>query len=67
LLTLCDLYFNTGEWSHGDCHKFYENAPRDKKREVFDAICCRHSPVFRFFFVERFGNSAEAWYRAKMK
>ena len=43
--------------------------PSDRSiaRETFDEICCRHSPVFRFFFLERFGHSMHAWHSARMK
>jgi serine-protein kinase ATM len=36
-----------------------------EKRKAFDEICNRNSPVFRFFFVERFGHKLENWYAAK--
>jgi ataxia telangiectasia mutated family protein len=49
------------------CSKHLKNAPQGEKREAFDAICVHHSPVFRYFFVERFGNSLEAWHSAKMR
>lgn len=44
-----------------------KNSPATVRRETFDAICLRHSPVFRFFFLERFGASMSDWYSAKQK
>jgi serine-protein kinase ATM len=43
------------------------NAAPDQKRRVFDTICANHSPVFRFFFVERFGHSTESWFASKCR
>jgi serine-protein kinase ATM len=45
-----------------------EEARDDQKklRAAFDLICERYSPVFRYFFVEKFAQP-EAWYAAKMR
>lgn len=56
-----------GEWGSSLCTKQLKNAPQGEKRKAYDAICVHHSPVFRYFFVERFGNSLEAWHSAKMR
>jgi serine-protein kinase ATM len=56
-----------GEWGNSVVREMFRNATPDNKREVFDSICAHHSPVFRFFFIERFGYSAEHWYAAKTR
>jgi ataxia telangiectasia mutated family protein len=56
-----------GEWGNSLCSKQLKNSPQGEKRKAFDAVCDHHSPVFRYFFVERFGNSLEAWHSAKMR
>ncbi len=56
-----------GEWSNKRCREHLKSAPDDEKRKSFDEVCQRHSPCFRFFFLERFGDSPSAWYTAKMK
>lgn len=55
------------EWGNLLCRLHLSNSPPSVKRESFDEICRHHSPVFRFFFVERFGHSMQAWYTARMK
>jgi ataxia telangiectasia mutated family protein len=39
---------------------------KKKLRETFDMIYENHSPVFRYFFVEKF-LSPETWYASKMR
>ena len=56
-----------GEWGNTLCRLHLAHSPAGEKRKSYDEICRRHSPVFRFFFVERFGNSMEAWHAAKLK
>jgi ataxia telangiectasia mutated family protein len=56
-----------GEWGHARCRNHLNTAEQHEKRRAFDEICEHHSPAFRFFFVERFGNSLETWYAAKMR
>lgn len=56
-----------GEWGHIRCREFFKQSPKDVLREAFDTICQNCSPAFRFFFVEYFGHSLQAWYGAKMK
>jgi len=56
-----------GEWGSTLCRDHLKNAPRERKREAFDTICVHHSPAFRFFFIEKFGHSMEAWHAAKMR
>jgi len=55
-----------GEWSNHRCRVYIEKCPVKSKREAFDDICARHSPSFRFFFLERFGSCMESWHIAKM-
>lgn len=55
-----------GEWSHNTCRLHLEKSPPDERRQSFDQICARHSPSFRYFFLERFGNCMESWHSAKM-
>jgi hypothetical protein len=38
-----------------------------EQRKTFDIVCDHYSPVFRFFFVERFGHSSELWYAARTR
>lgn len=56
-----------GEWGHVQCRNHLSNVQQNDKRSAFDAICDNNSPVFRFFFIERFGQSLETWYAAKMR
>jgi serine-protein kinase ATM len=56
-----------GEWGHGQCRSHLDSAPRSEKRKAFDELCQNNSPVFRFFFVERFGHSMQCWYIAKTR
>lgn len=55
-----------GEWSHNTCRLHLEKSPPEERRQSFDQICARHSPSFRFFFLERFGDCMESWHSAKM-
>jgi ataxia telangiectasia mutated family protein len=55
------------EWNNSLCRLHLSFAPPEQKRISFDEICRRHSPVFRFFFVERFGHSMQAWHAARMR
>jgi hypothetical protein len=66
-LTVMLSFPSKGEWSHILCGHCMKNSPAIIRRETFDAICLRHSPVFRFFFLERFGASMSDWYSAKQK
>eukprot|EP00526_Cylindrotheca_closterium_P003109 CAMPEP_0113661194 /NCGR_PEP_ID=MMETSP0017_2-20120614/33299_1 /TAXON_ID=2856 /ORGANISM="Cylindrotheca closterium" /LENGTH=1447 /DNA_ID=CAMNT_0000575871 /DNA_START=116 /DNA_END=4457 /DNA_ORIENTATION=+ /assembly_acc=CAM_ASM_000147 len=56
-----------GEWGNSLCRIHLGESPVGEKRRSFDEICRRHSPVFRFFFTERFGHNLQAWHAAKMK
>jgi ataxia telangiectasia mutated family protein len=65
-----------GEWSDYYCReklkKIHERKLKGAEelqalRCAFDDICANHSPVFRFFFIEKFSYSAEAWYAARMR
>ena len=59
-----------GEIPFAKCKSFFtgaKNAKFEDKRKVFDTICEHTSPVFRFFFVEKFGHSLEAWYESKLR
>lgn len=56
-----------GEWGNNVCRELLKSAQNVNKRVVFDAICLHFSPSFRFFFMERFGYSADRWYAAKMR
>jgi len=55
-----------GEWSYKLCHIYYSNTPSSQRREAFEEICRNFSPAFRFFFLERFNHSPEAWHTARM-
>ena len=55
-----------GEWSHKLCHMYYSNSTSIERRTVFDEICRNFSPAFRFFFLERFSESRQAWHTARM-
>jgi len=55
-----------GEWSTSLCRKKSNEAKSSEKRKVFDKICDNISPVFRFFFVEKFGHDLQKWHTAKM-
>ncbi|EED86856.1 predicted protein [Thalassiosira pseudonana CCMP1335] len=57
-----------GEWGNSACHAFYKDnfdSSHEHRREVFDIICKNRSPVFRFFFLEYFSTSMEAWHTAR--
>eukprot|EP00978_Attheya_sp_CCMP212_P021525 scaffold62915_cov55-Attheya_sp.AAC.3 len=55
-----------GEWGNSLCRMHFRNAPSGAKREAYDQICKHFSPAFRFFFLERFSHSPEAWHAARM-
>jgi len=55
-----------GEWGNSLCRMHFRNAPANAKREAFDVICQHFSPAFRFFFLERFSHSPQAWHAARM-
>lgn len=55
-----------GEWSTTKCRMHLSKSPEEEKRQSFDEICRRHSPSFRFFFLERFGACMESWHVARM-
>eukprot|EP00804_Cyclotella_cryptica_P000562 CCRYP_009970-RE/>CCRYP_009970-RE protein AED:0.07 eAED:0.07 QI:22/1/1/1/1/0.88/9/1092/3640 len=58
-----------GEWGNSACQKFYANGhehkSQEQRRRDFDIICQNISPVFRFFFIEKFSYSMEAWHSAR--
>jgi len=54
-----------GEWSYKLCQIFFMEAPTHQRRKAFDEICKRYSPAFRYFFVERFAHSLQAWHTAR--
>jgi len=60
-----------GEWGANDVREFYRaagdahNATRESKRKAFEKICENYSPAFRFFFLEYFKSSMEAWHTAR--
>lgn len=55
-----------GEWESSLCRLHYMNAPAKAKRAAFDEICKHFSPAFRFFFLERFSHSLQAWHEARL-
>lgn len=60
-----------GEWGANDCREYYRsvaedpNATQESKRQCYDKICDNYSPAFRFFFLENFKSSMEAWHTAR--
>ena len=62
-----------GEWGHRQCLDKLAKPETGKKddpnwkREAYDQICMNFSPAFRFFFVECFSHSLEAWHDAKTR
>jgi len=56
-----------GEWGHHDIRDKLQDAGAGEKLAVYEKICQNFSPVFRYFFTERFGHSLPLWYAAKMK
>jgi len=57
-----------GEWDQKRCKEHLDQAQqKGMQLKAFDKICQFHSPCFRFFFVERFGHSMQAWYSAKIR
>jgi serine-protein kinase ATM len=56
------------EWPISKCNDVLSD-PKNKERlrEVYGEICSNFSPVYRYFFVETFGHSAELWFQAKMR
>lgn len=55
-----------GEWTQNLCRNHIIHAPDDLKRIAFDEICRHFSPVFRFFFLEKFSQSLQHWHSARM-
>lgn len=45
----------------------HEDKDKSARREVFEKILSQKSPVFRFFFVEKFGHSHQAWHASKLR
>lgn len=67
--SLHSRYF-PGEWGYATCKAVFQRADNDlaSKSRVFGEICKRHSPCFRFFFMENFGNnSSQAWFGSKQR
>ena len=56
-----------GEWGNNLCRQHLSSSPPDERRRSYDEICSRYSPVFRFFFIERFGHCMQTWHAARMK
>lgn len=56
-----------GEWSNNTCRLVMKESVPDKKQESFREVCRRHSPCFRFFFMERFGHCMQEWYAARTR
>lgn len=60
------------EWDYRLCGRHLKgettlSKKRESKNDLFAEVCSKYSPCFRFFFMERFSDSAEAWHTAKMK
>ena len=54
-----------GEWSGIVCRNLLHDVAgqkKMKKRKVFDTICSNFSPVFRYFFLEKFAHNIPAWH-----
>jgi ataxia telangiectasia mutated family protein len=56
-----------GDWSYPRCSKTMQAAKPGDRRAAFEEVCDHFSPCFRYFFVERFGHSMQAWYTAKQQ
>ena len=56
-----------GEWSLSFGRKYLEKSDPTKKRESFEEICKQCSPVFRFFFMEKFGHNKAVWHAAQQR
>ena len=54
-----------GEWSNRLCQVYFMDAPTHERRKALDEIFKRFSPAFRYFFVERFAHSLQAWHTAR--
>ena len=56
-----------GEWGNLLClTRLKKRSSGEEKRKVFDEICHHHSPVFRYFFIERYIHNLQLWHAAKM-
>jgi phosphatidylinositol kinase/protein kinase (PI-3 family) len=55
------------EWSNTLCRSHFRDSPSNLKRETFDEVCKHFSPALRFFFLEKFSFSTEAWHNARMR
>ncbi len=60
------------EWDYRYCGKHLKGESslsiKGKSNSIlFEEICNHYSPSLRFFFLERFGDSAELWHIARMK
>lgn len=60
------------EWDYRFCGRHMKgespiSQKRQSRKELFAQVCSKYSPSFRFFFMEYFLHSAEAWHSAKMK
>lgn len=59
-----DNRYYPGEWKSSDCFNFLHNAP-DPKSKALRTIYEHYSPVFRFFFLEKFSHSPYLWHAAR--
>lgn len=59
-----DNKYYPGEWKNSDCNHFLANAPAPKSKAL-RTIYEHYSPVFRFFFLEKFSHSPYLWHAAR--
>lgn len=55
-----------GEWGMALCRTHFKDSPSNVKLQTFNEICRHFSPAFRFFFLERFQHSPQAWHDGVM-
>ena len=59
-----DNKYYPGQWKNSDCNIFLSNAPSPKSKAL-RTIYEHYSPVFRFFFLEKFSHSPYLWHAAR--
>jgi len=53
------------DWGSNLCRLHYKSSPVGCRLETFNEICKRFHPALRFFFLEKFQHSVQAWHAAK--
>ena len=79
IVLFLNIFYYFKEWGDSDARAYYhslrryednhirEDATPESIRQGYDILCDNYSPSFRFFFLEYFHSSMEAWHTARTK